>query len=90
MTSNQVVDPIQQRHANKLGFGLGAVVILFIVVCIIMFSNFGLPKDPKEYKRLQLQEADKGVIGAGLSPQNAPQNALQNVQPTIPQKDASK
>ncbi len=69
MTSHQVTASSQQHRANVLGLCLGGAIIFFIIACIIIFSNYGLPKDPKEWKRLQQQNADKGAIGADVAPQ---------------------
>ncbi len=58
------VDPRQRHQAMVLGLCLGGACLALIITCIIIFSNIGLPKDPKEVKRLQQQEADKGFMGA--------------------------
>jgi hypothetical protein len=55
-----VDDPVtrrQQRNAVVLGLILGAACLALMVACIIIFGSHGLPKDPKEWKRLQQQRA---------------------------------
>ncbi len=69
MTPPTMVTSSQQHRANVLGLYLGGAIIVFIIAMIIIFSNYGLPKDPKEWKRLQQQNADKGAIGADVAPQ---------------------
>lgn len=47
------VDPRQRRHARVLGLVVGAAFLALVAGCFIMFSINGLPKDAKEWKRLQ-------------------------------------
>jgi hypothetical protein len=63
------VDPRQRQQAKLLGLCLGVACLALITACIIIFSTIGLPKDPKEWKRLQQQEADKEALGADIAPQ---------------------
>ncbi len=65
----------QQRHAMMLGLCLGAACLALMVACIIIFSNTGLPKDPKEWKRLQQQRSAA---------------AADQTEPTQPQKDQTR
>ena len=51
------VEQRQRRQATILGLSLGAGCFSLMVACIIIFSQKGLPKDPKEWKRLQEQRA---------------------------------
>jgi hypothetical protein len=47
------VDPRQRRHARILGLAVVAGFLILVAICFTMFSLKGLPKDPKEWKRLQ-------------------------------------
>ncbi len=60
-TIDDPIDPRQRRQALVLGLGLGAACLALMVACIIMFSTNGLPKDPKEWKRLQEQRSAAGT-----------------------------
>jgi hypothetical protein len=51
------VEQRQRRQATILGLSLAAGCFSLMVTCIIIFSHKGLPKDPKEWKRLQEQRA---------------------------------
>ncbi len=67
----------QQRQALMLGLALGAACLALMVGFIIIFSSSGLPKDPKEWKRLQQQ---RSAAGADRSEPTPPQ----------PQKDQTR
>lgn len=54
---NDPVDPRQRRHARMLGVLVTAGFLALVVVCFIMFSINGLPKDAKEWKRMQERRA---------------------------------
>jgi anaerobic C4-dicarboxylate transporter len=56
-TNTMSVEQRQRRQATILGLSLGAGCFSLMVACIIIFSQKGLPKDPKEWKRLQEQRA---------------------------------
>jgi hypothetical protein len=43
--------------ADKLGLSLGALVVILTIVFVAVFSRWGLPKDPKEFKRIQQMES---------------------------------
>jgi len=51
------VDPRQRRHARVLGCIIGGGFLALVTTFIIIFKDHGLPKDPKEWKRLQEQRA---------------------------------
>ncbi len=55
------VDPQQRRRARALGLIIGGAFIALVVTFIIIFSTNGLPKDPKEWKRLQEQRSATGT-----------------------------
>jgi hypothetical protein len=55
--STMTVEQRQRRQATILGLSLAAGCFSLMVTCIIIFSHKGLPKDPKEWKRLQEQRA---------------------------------
>ena len=42
---------------DRLGLAAGAAVILLIVVLMLVFSRSGLPKDPKEWRRMEQQRS---------------------------------
>lgn len=56
------VDPQQRRRARTLGLIIGALFVSVVVAFIIIFKFNGLPKDPKEWKRLQEQ---RSAVGTG-------------------------
>jgi hypothetical protein len=60
---NDRIEQQQRKHARILGLCLGAGFLSLVVVCIIIFSQVGLPKDPKEWKRQQKQNAERNVLG---------------------------
>jgi hypothetical protein len=47
-----------------LGLILGSGFLALVVTCIIIFKANGLPKDPKEWKRLQEQ---RSALGTGTT-----------------------
>jgi hypothetical protein len=49
--SDSRVDP------NRLGLAIGAAILAFIVVLMLVFSRHGLPKDPKEWRRIEQQRS---------------------------------
>jgi dolichyl-phosphate-mannose--protein O-mannosyl transferase len=59
--SNDIIEQQQRKHARTLGLCLGAGFLSLVVVCIIIFSQVGLPKDPKEWKRQQEQQRLKNA-----------------------------
>jgi hypothetical protein len=58
------VDPRQRQQARVLGLILGGGFLALVVTCIIIFKANGLPKDPKEWKRLQEQRSALGTGSA--------------------------
>ena len=72
---NTEMDPVDQRqrqHARRLGLIIGGGFVAVVVICIIIFSTYGLPKDPKEWKRLQEQRAAIGTESAVQPQQKDP------------------
>lgn len=68
-----VADPIPAALRRKnliLGLVLGGLSFALMVAFIIIFTNMGLPKDPKEWQRLQdLKSAGEAVPdGAAKEP----------------------
>ncbi len=55
--------PADLRRKNLiLGLALGGLSLALMVAFIIIFTHSGLPKDPKEWQRLQAAHAaDAGV-----------------------------
>lgn len=51
------VDPAQRRRARTLGLMVGGAFVALVAVFIAYFNVHGLPKDPKEWKRLQERRA---------------------------------
>ena len=49
--SDRRIDP------TVLGLAIGAGIIIFIVVLMLVFSRSGLPKDPKEWRRIEQQRS---------------------------------
>lgn len=47
----------QRRSAVRLGLLLGGACLALTVTFFILFSTFGLPKDPKVWKRMQQRES---------------------------------
>lgn len=41
----------------KLGLLVGAAVVALTVVLMFVFGRYGLPKDPKEWKRIEQQRS---------------------------------
>lgn len=46
---------------TALGLAVGAAVIALTVALMIVFKAYGLPKDPKEWRRIEQQ---RSAIGA--------------------------
>jgi len=42
---------------NRLGLAIGAGLLAFIIVLMLVFSRHGLPKDPKEWRRIEQQRS---------------------------------
>lgn len=60
MTTADLTDPVapaQRRHARTLGLVVGGAFVALVVGFIAYFNVHGLPKDPKEWKRLQERRA---------------------------------
>jgi hypothetical protein len=51
------VDPAQRHRARTLGLLVGGGFLALVGTFIAVFSVNGLPKDPKEWKRLQERRA---------------------------------
>ena len=51
------IPPALARRNLLLGLGLGGLSLALMVGFIIIFTHAGLPKDPKEWKRLQAAAA---------------------------------
>lgn len=51
------VEPAQRRRARMLGLLVGGAFVALVVAFIAYFNVHGLPKDPKEWKRLQERRA---------------------------------
>lgn len=74
------VDPRQRRHARVLGALVTAGFLALVAVCFIIFSINGLPKDAKEWKRMQerrsaaeAEKAERSAVPASTTePQTAP------------------
>lgn len=41
----------------RLGLVLGAAVVSLTAVLMLVFSRWGLPKDPQEWRRIELQRS---------------------------------
>jgi hypothetical protein len=61
------VDPAQRRQARTLGLLVGGGFVALVAAFIAIFSITGLPKDPKEWKRLQERRAAAEAERAGHS-----------------------
>jgi hypothetical protein len=46
---------------TKLGLAVGVAVVALVIAMMIVFSVYGLPKDPKEWRRIEQQ---RSAIGA--------------------------
>jgi hypothetical protein len=57
MVPHAEVSPEQRRSATRLGWMLGGACFALTVIFFIIFSNFGLPKDPKVWKRMQQEKS---------------------------------
>lgn len=75
MTTAEFVDPVdpaQRRRARTLGLLVGGAFVALVAVFVVYFSFNGLPKDPKEWKRLQERraaaEAEAGHSTTSASP----------------------
>jgi len=44
-------------NPTKLGLAIGSAVLIFIVILMLLFSRSGLPKDPKEWRRIEQQRS---------------------------------
>lgn len=93
-TVDDPVDPRQRRHARVLGLLVGGGFIALTVTCIIIFNARGLPKDPKEWKRLQEQrsaaeakQAQDDVLAPAPAPVTTPASVTSPKSVTPPQKD---
>jgi hypothetical protein len=57
MVPNSELSAEQRRSATRLGLILGGACLALTVVFFILFSSFGLPKDPKVWKRMQQERS---------------------------------
>ncbi len=44
-------------RSDRLGLAIGAGVVALVVLLMLVFSRTGLPKDPKEWRRLEQQRS---------------------------------
>jgi hypothetical protein len=51
----------QRIPPARLGLAVGAAVLALVVVFIFLFSRYGLPKDPKEWRRIEQQRSAAGA-----------------------------
>ena len=51
----------QRRSAVRLGLMLGGACLALTVAFFTLFSIFGLPKDPKVWKRMQQRESAAAI-----------------------------
>jgi hypothetical protein len=49
--------PAVRPNPVRLGLTLGAAVVGLTIVFILIFSCHGLPKDPKEWRRIEQQRS---------------------------------
>jgi hypothetical protein len=82
------VDPRQRRQARVLGLFVTGAFLALVAVCFTMFSINGLPKDAKEWKRLQERrsaaEADRST------PSVAPASPSITTPQPSPDKDSTR
>jgi len=52
-------DPV--RRNRRLGLLIGGIVLAQVVVFIILFSRYGLPKDPDIWQEQQAREAHQAT-----------------------------
>jgi hypothetical protein len=72
-TLDRGLDPQVRRKANRLGLLLGGACLALTVAFMIIFTVYGFPKDPVEYRRLMNRRQaliDQG--GADGQPAPAP------------------
>jgi hypothetical protein len=73
--ANQGLDAQVRRKANRLGLLLGGACLALTVVFMIIFTVYGFPKDPVEYRRLMNRR--QALIDQGAADgQPAPPRAL--------------
>ena len=70
MSVAEPIPPALRRKNLIFGLVLGGLSLALMVVFIIIFTHMGLPKDPKEWQRLQdLKSAGMAVPdGAAKEP----------------------
>lgn len=55
--------PVERRNL-KLGLIIGGLCLAQLVIFIILFSRYGLPKDPKIWAEIQARESQKSAAQA--------------------------
>ena len=71
MTAAEALDPVdprQRRHARVLGLLVAAAFLAVMGGFFTVFSLNGLPKDPKEWKRLQERRSAAETEKAAQAP----------------------
>lgn len=53
--------PDSARRNRRLGLAIGALVLAQVVGFIILFSRYGLPKDPDIWQEQQAREAQQAT-----------------------------
>lgn len=48
-------------NPTALGLAVGAAVVALTIILMVVFKVYGLPKDPKEWRRIEQQ---RSAIGA--------------------------
>jgi hypothetical protein len=68
---NPGLDPQVRRKANRLGLLLGGACLALTAVFFIIFTVYGFPKDPTEYRRLMNRQQaliDQGAADGQPAP----------------------
>ncbi len=69
-----------ERRNLTLGLLIGGLCLAQLAVFIILFTHYGLPKDPKIWAEMQAREAQQAEARA-LQPPPAPVQPTPSVQP---------
>lgn len=54
------MNPAGRTDTVRLGLALGAGVLALTIILMFVFKSHGLPKDPKEWRRIEQQRSAAG------------------------------
>jgi hypothetical protein len=76
-------DDVKRRSMRRLGLILGLITLVITATFFVIFTVYGLPRDPTEYRRLQQRQLELEQMHApeGASTSAAAPTLAQPIEP---------